>query len=112
VLALLGVLSSYAPLAIVAAIALVIVAAAHLSAVSRVAFGPLDAAWEKSDLLEPFGGRFPDLTGREWTSVAPLVVVVIVLGVWPAPVVSMTTGTVRDLANAVSPPGPDQVASR
>jgi NADH-quinone oxidoreductase subunit M len=111
VLALLGVLSSYAPLAVVAAIALVVIAAAHLSAVSRVAFGPLDASWEKSDLLEPFGGRFPDLTGREWTSVAPLVLLVVLLGLWPAPVVSVTTGTVRDLANAVSPPGPDQVAS-
>ncbi|MBX3222253.1 MAG: NADH-quinone oxidoreductase subunit M [Labilithrix sp.] len=111
-LALLGVLSSYAPLAIVAAIALVVIAAAHLSAISRVAFGPLDPEWEKSELLEPFGGRFPDLTGREWTSIAPLVVLVVLLGFWPAPVVAVTTGTVRDLANAVSPPGPDQVASR
>ena len=111
-LALLGVLSSYAPLAIVAAIALVIIAAAHLSAISRVAFGPLDPEWKKSELLEPFGGRFPDLTGREWTSVAPLVLLVVLLGLWPAPIVSTATGTVRDLANAVSPPGPDQVALR
>jgi NADH-quinone oxidoreductase subunit M len=110
VLALLGVLSSYAPLAIVAAIALVVVAAAHLGALSRVAFDPLEPDWEKSDLLEPYGGKFPDLTPREWTSIAPLVLLVVVLGVWPAPVVAVTTGTVRDLANAVSPPGPDQVA--
>ena len=112
VLALLGVLSSYAPLAIVAAIALVILAAAHLSAVSRVAFGPLDRGWERSPLLEPYGGRFPDLTPREWRSVAPLVVLVVILGLWPAPIIAVTTGTVRDLANAVSPPGPDQVALR
>jgi NADH-quinone oxidoreductase subunit M len=111
-LSLLGVLSSYAPLAIVAAIGLVVIAAAHLGAVSRVAFAPLDPAWEKSDLLEPFGGKFNDLTGREWTSIAPLILLVIVLGFWPAPVVATTTGTVRDLANAVSPPGPDQVALR
>jgi len=111
-LALLGVLSSYAPLAIVAAIALVIIAVAHLSAISRVAFGPLAPEWKKSELLEPFGGRFPDLTGREWTSVAPLVLLVVLLGLWPAPIVSQATGTVRDLANAVSPPGPDQVALR
>ncbi len=111
-LALLGVLSSYAPLAVVSAIALVVLAAAHLSAVSRIAFGPLDPAWKKSELLEPFGGRLPDLTGREWTSVAPLVLLVVLLGLWPAPIVAVTTGTVRDLANAVSPPGPDQVALR
>ncbi|HVH42053.1 MAG TPA: hypothetical protein VM925_06905 [Labilithrix sp.] len=72
----------------------------------------LDPEWEKSDLTEPYGGRFPDLTPREWTSVAPLVVLVILLGLWPAPIVSVTTGTVRDLANAVSPPGPDKVALR
>jgi NADH-quinone oxidoreductase subunit M len=112
ILALLGVLSSYAPLAIVAAIGLVVIAAAHLSAVSRVAFGPLDPEWERSELLEPYGGKFPDLTAREWTSVAPLVLLVLLLGVWPAPIVAVTTGTVRDLSNQVSPPGPDQVASR
>jgi NADH:ubiquinone oxidoreductase subunit 4 (subunit M) len=52
------------------------------------------------------------LSAREWTSIGPLVVLVVVLGIWPAPVVAATTGTVRDLANAVSPPGPDQVALR
>ncbi|MBX3232908.1 MAG: hypothetical protein KIT84_42200 [Labilithrix sp.] len=104
ILALLGVLSSYAPLAIVAAIALVVVAAAHLTALSPVAFGVLDPK-----LVE--GEKLPDLSRREWASVGPLVLVVVLLGVWPAPVVSVTTGTVRDLSNAVSPPGPDQVAS-
>ena len=88
----------------VSRIALVVIAAAHLSAVSRVAFGPLDPEWEKSDLLEPFGGKFPDLTAREWTSVAPLVLLVVLLGVWPAPVIAATTGTVRDLASVVSAP--------
>lgn len=111
-LSLLGALSSYAPLAIVAAIALVVVAAAHLSALSKVAFRPLDPEWEKNELLEPFGGKFPDLTSREWMSVVPLTVLVVILGLWPAPIISVTTGTVRDLANAVSPPGPDQVAVR
>ncbi len=111
-LALLGVLSSYAPLAIVAAIALVVAAAAHLGAISRIAFGSIDPAWSKSPLLERSGGVFHDLVPREWTSVLPLALVVVLLGVWPSPVVATTTGTVRDLANAVSPPGPDQVATR
>jgi NADH-quinone oxidoreductase subunit M len=110
ILALLGVLSSYAPLAIVAAIGLVVIAAAHMAAVSRVAFGRLDPEWEGSALLEPFGGKFQDLSPLEWTCIAPLLFLVLLFGVWPAPVVSVTTGTVRDLANAVSPPGPDQVA--
>lgn len=111
-LALLGALSGYAPLALVAAFGLVVATVAHFSAVSRVAFEPLDAEWEKSPVLQPFGGKFPDMTGREWTSIAPLVLLVILLGLWPAPIVGMTTGTVRDLANEVSPAGPDQVAFR
>jgi NADH-quinone oxidoreductase subunit M len=106
ILALIGALSSYAPLAISAGIALVIIAAAHLSVLSRIAFGPLDPEWGEA------AGSFPDLTRREWTSVAPLVLLVVLLGLWPAPIVSVTTGTVRDLDNAVSPPGPDKVALR
>lgn len=110
ILALLGVLSSYAPLAIVAAVGLVVIAAAHMTAVSRIAFGRIDPEWETSSYLEASGGRFRDLSVREWTCIAPLLLLVLLLGAWPAPVVSVTTGTVRDLANAVSPPGPDQVA--
>ena len=103
-LALLGVLSSYAPLAIVAAVALVVIAAAHLTALSRVAFGATKPAQTPAASLT-------DLTGREWISVGPLVLGIVILGIWPAPIVTVTTGTVRDLSNAVSPPGPDQVAS-
>ena len=104
-LALLGVLSSYAPLAIVAAVALVVVAAAHLTALSRVAFGATRAAQVPAANLK-------DLTRREWVAVGPLVLGVVILGIWPAPIVTVTTGTVRDLSNAVSPPGPDQVAMK
>lgn len=109
-LALLGALPNYPPLAVVAAFAMVLAAAAHFLALSKIIFGKLAADWEKSPLLEPFGGRFPDLTAREWTSIAPLAVLVAVLGVWPAPLFTTTTGTARDLTNAVSPPGPEQIA--
>lgn len=111
-LALLGALPNYPPLALLASVALVVTAAAHFHALSRVVFGKLLPDWEKNPLLEPFGGRFPDLTAREWTTIAPLALLVVVLGVWPAPVFATTTGTVRDLTNAVSPPGPDQIALR
>jgi NADH-quinone oxidoreductase subunit M len=110
-LALLGALPNYPPLALVAAVALILAAAAHFLALSKVVFGKLAAEWEKSPLLEPFGGRFPDLTAREWTSVAPLAALVVLLGVWPAPLFTSTSGTVRDLTNAVSPPGPEQIAT-
>lgn len=109
-LALMGALPNYPPLALVAALALVLAAAAHFLAVSRIAFGKIASDWEKDPRLEPFGGRFPDLTAREWTSIAPLATLVVLIGFWPAPLFSSTTGTARDLTNAVSPPGPDQIA--
>lgn len=109
-LALLGALPNYPPLALVAALALVLAAAAHFLALSKVVFGRLASEWSQSPLLEPFGGRFPDLTTREWTSIAPLATLVVLLGLWPAPLFASTTGTVRDLTNAVSPPGPEQIA--
>jgi NADH-quinone oxidoreductase subunit M len=109
-LALLGALPNYPPLALVAALALVLAATAHFLALSKILFGEVAADWEKSPLLEPFGGRFPDLTAREWTSIAPLALLVVLLGFWPAPLFATTTGTVRDLTNAVSPPGPEQIA--
>jgi NADH-quinone oxidoreductase subunit M len=111
-LALLGALPNYPPLALIGALALILAAAAHFLAISRIVFGKLAADWQRSPLLEPFGGRFPDLTAREWMSIAPLATLVVILGVWPAPLFASTTGTVRDLTNAVSPPGPDQIALR
>jgi NADH-quinone oxidoreductase subunit M len=109
-LALLGALPNYPPLALIGVLALILAAAAHFLAVSRIVFGKLADEWQRSPLLEPFGGRFPDLTAREWASIAPLATLVVILGVWPAPLFASTTGTVRDLTNAVSPPGPDQIA--
>ena len=109
-LALLGALPNYPPLALIAALSLVLAAAAHFFALSRIVFGKLASDWQRSPLLEPFGGRFPDLAPREWASVAPLAVLVILLGVWPSSMFATTTGTVRDLTNAVSPPGPEQIA--
>ncbi|HSO33088.1 MAG TPA: NADH-quinone oxidoreductase subunit M [Labilithrix sp.] len=110
-LALLGALPNYPPLALIGALALILAAAAHFLVLTRILFGKLDDDWLRSPLLEPFGGRFPDLTAREWTSIAPLATLVVILGVWPAPLFASTTGTVRDLTNAVSPPGPDQIAA-
>ena len=58
-LTLLGALPNYPPLALVAALALVLAAAAHFLALARIIFGKLAAEWEKSPLLEPFGGQLP-----------------------------------------------------
>jgi NADH-quinone oxidoreductase subunit M len=111
-LGLFGAMPSYAPLALVAAFGLVVGSAAHLRAVGRVAFGVLDVAWKRDPILAPHGGRFMDLSSREWIGIAPLATLVVILGLWPSPIIGVTSGTVRDLTYAVSPPGPDRIADR
>lgn len=108
-LALLGALPNYPPLALSGGVALVISAVAHLLPVSRLVFGKFEQSWQTSPWLEPFGGRFPDLTAREWLSIFPAVTLIVLLGVWPAPLFASTASVVRDLTHAVSPPTTDSI---
>ncbi len=39
----------------------------------------------------------PDLTAREWGMLAPLLAIVVVLGIWPSPVLGMMNGSVNAL---------------
>jgi NADH:ubiquinone oxidoreductase subunit 4 (subunit M) len=110
-LSLLGAFPSYRLLTVVGALGLVLGAAYNLGAFQRVFLGPFRESWRASSALEPFGGRFPDLTGRELATLAPFAVVAIVLGVWPVPLFGLIAGGVRDLSTLVDPAGPDQVAS-
>ncbi len=43
--------------------------------------------------------HLPDLDKREWAMLVPLAIIVIVLGVWPAPVLDMMNGSVNALVN-------------
>jgi hypothetical protein len=36
---------------------------------------------------------------------------VVLLGLWPAPLLTTISGAVRDTSALVNPPGPDQIAS-
>jgi NADH-quinone oxidoreductase subunit M len=110
-LSLLGAFPSHRAIAAIAATGLVLAAAANLGAFQKLFLGPLKDAWRTSVELDPFGGRFPDVTGRELASLAPLAVLTIVLGFWPMPLFSLIAGGVRDATLLVDPPGPDQIAS-
>jgi NADH-quinone oxidoreductase subunit M len=109
-LPVLGAFPIHRVLAGVAALGIVLVAAAHAHALRTMLFGSLDARWRSSEELEPFGGRLPDAGARDLVLVAPLVVLVVVLGVWPAPLFGVLSGAVSDIASAVNPPGPSQIA--
>jgi NADH-quinone oxidoreductase subunit M len=109
-LALLGAFPSYRVLTTIAALGLVLSAAYNLGAFQRMFLGPFRKEWRTSGALEPFGGRFPDVTGRELATIAPLAVIAVVLGFWPVPLFGLIAGGVRDVTSLVDPAGPDQLA--
>jgi NADH-quinone oxidoreductase subunit M len=76
---------SFQSMTIVAAVGVVLTAAYLLWMMQRVFFGPLN---------EKYKG-YGDLTGREMFSLLPLVVVVVVLGVYPKPLIDLTYKSVE-----------------
>jgi NADH-quinone oxidoreductase subunit M len=110
-LALLGAFPLYRVLTAIAASGLILSAAYHLLALQKVFLGRFPQAWRDSPYLKAFGGKFPEITSREIASLAPLAVLVLVLGFWPVPLFTLISGGVRDLSALVNPPGPDQIAS-
>ena len=109
-LALFGAFAMYRMLTAMAALGLVLTAAYHLWTLQRVLFGKFADSWRSSPYLEPFGGKFPEITPREIASLAPLAMLCIIVGFWPVPLFSLISGGVRDLTGLVNPPGPDQIA--
>jgi NADH-quinone oxidoreductase subunit M len=106
-LALLGGFVRHPVLAVWLAGSLVVSAAAHLRVARMVLFGRVDPAWRRSAYLEPFGGRIPDALPRELAAFVPLAVLALLLGLWPAPLLSPMASGVRDASAAVDPAGPD-----
>jgi NADH-quinone oxidoreductase subunit M len=89
--------------------AAVLLAVSQSSALIRLVRGRLPEAMRTSPSLAPFGGRVPDLRPRELAALAPLVLLIVLLGFYPAPLLGRAATTVRDLEEQVSPPGPDQI---
>jgi NADH-quinone oxidoreductase subunit M len=106
-LSLLGGFVRHPVLAILMTAAFVAMAAAHIRVARLCLLGRVHPAWRQSQLLEPFGGRFPDATSRELAVLLPLAVLSLALGVWPAPLLSPIAVAVRDVSTVVDPVGPD-----
>jgi len=106
-LALLGGFARHPVLAVVMALALVASASAHLRVGRMMLLGRVDAAWRRSSLLQPFGGRLPEMTPGELAALLPLPLLALVLGVWPAPLLSSIAAGVRDVSTTVDRSAPD-----
>jgi NADH-quinone oxidoreductase subunit M len=110
VLTFMGAFPVYRVMTILAATGVIITAAYHLWALQRMFLGKFRDEWRQSHYLEAFGGKFPEINAREVASLVPLVVIVLVLGFWPKPLLTLIDRGVIDLFNVVSPPGPTQIA--
>jgi len=105
-----GAFPRYRALTILAATGVIVTAAYHLWALQRMFLGKFREEWRKNKYLEPFGGKFPEINERELFSLAPLAVLVLVLGFWPRPLLNLIDRGTLDVHRLVDKPGPTQVA--
>jgi NADH-quinone oxidoreductase subunit M len=80
---------------------------AHGRMAAKLLFGAPDPVWKTSELLAPFGGRVPDARPAELVVLVPIATIALLLGLWPAPLLSTLSGAARDAADAVATAGPE-----
>jgi NADH-quinone oxidoreductase subunit M len=105
-----GAFPRFRALTMLAATGVIVTAAYHLWALQRMFLGKFREEWRHSKYLEPFGGKFPEINGRELATLAPLAVLVLVLGFWPRPLLNLIDKGALDMHRLVDRPGPTQVA--
>lgn len=105
-----GAFPRYRALTILAAVGVILTAAYHLWALQRMFLGTFRASWRQSKYLEPFGGKFPEISGRELASIAPLAALVLLLGFWPRPLLRLIDRGALEVHRLVDRPGPSQIA--
>lgn len=106
-----GAFPIYPALTIIGATSVIFTAGYHLWALQRVFLGKFKQEWRHSHALELWGGKFPEMNFREAMSLAPMAVIVVIIGFWPKPLLNMLDSGVMDLTNLVNPAGASQVAS-
>jgi NADH-quinone oxidoreductase subunit M len=73
--------------------------------------GKFREEWRENHYLEPFGGKFPEINLREIASLAPLAILVLLLGFWPRPLLHLIDKGSLEMHRWVDAPGPTQVAA-
>jgi NADH-quinone oxidoreductase subunit M len=103
-LPLLGGFARHPVLGGILALAGIVVAVAHLRVARLTLLGSFDEAWRSSAALAPHRGKLLDLSSRELSALAVLVVLIVVAGMWPTPWLTTMATTVRDVCATVEPP--------
>ncbi|MEZ4293854.1 MAG: NADH-quinone oxidoreductase subunit M [Polyangiaceae bacterium] len=107
----LGAFPRYRALTVLAATGVIVTAAYHLWALQRMFLGKFREEWRKNKYLEPFGGKFPEINFRELATIAPLAVLVLVLGFWPRPLLKLIDKGAMEIHRIVDAPGRAQIAA-
>jgi NADH-quinone oxidoreductase subunit M len=92
-LSFLGAFQAFRVITIASTIGIVLTAAYMLWTLQRVFLGTLPEKWKS----------LPDINGREMFTLVPLLVIVVVLGVYPAPAIDLMTSAVNTLVGIVGP---------
>src|SRR6185312_12490009 len=100
-LALLGGFGRHPALAVLLGLALVASAAAHLRAARAMLLGTFDEAWRSSAALEAHRGKMPDLTSRELGAMGAVMAIVVLVGVWPSPLIAATLAAAADISAVI-----------
>ena len=106
-----GAFPRYRVMTMIAATGVIVTAAYHLWALQRMFLGKFREEWRQNKYLEPFGGKFPEINGRELLSLAPLAVLVLVLGFWPRPLLNLIDKGALEVHRLVDRPGQTQIAA-
>ena len=110
ILTFIGAFPRFRLLTVLAAMGVVVTAAYHLWALQRMFLGKFKEAWRNNEYLKPFGGRFPEINGREMLSLAPLALLVLVLGFYPRPLLRLLDRSSLQMHRWVDEPGPAQIS--
>jgi len=102
-LVFLGAFPVFKVMAILAALGVILTAAYHLWAIQRIHLGAFNERWK--DVLV---GN--DMNVREILCLAPLAVIIIILGFYPMPLLDLVSQGLRDCVAAVGAGGPGAVA--
>jgi NADH-quinone oxidoreductase subunit M len=99
----LGSFNTYPYLTIASGLGIILGAAYMLWALQKVFFGKLPERWNKP--WDPTGKKFPgdDLIAREYAALVPLAIIIIYLGVYPAPMLDLMNASVNHFVEFMKP---------
>jgi NADH-quinone oxidoreductase subunit M len=89
---------------VVVLVAAVLLAASQMLPVLTAVRGRLPDSLRRSEALTAYGGHLPDLRPYELGAIAPLILLLLLLGFYPTPLIGRAQATARDMSELVAIP--------